>query len=109
MSNYHFLFTYQVVPNKHAHKKLAEAVRSDLAEITEISKSCSKVDNIDTTFSGKIKLKDATDNKKRKEAEDTIKKLFKKTLKDNKAADKVKIYTALMIDGLGKRIEFKVS
>lgn len=101
-----FQLTYSVRPNgdTELEEKAAKKARKLLKEVDEWS----PLKKIETTFIGEIKLSNRDLDDKRREAEKIIDKLITDTLKDSGLFHDVLVYASLMVDKLGKHIEFRV-
>lgn len=111
MSEYHFIFTYQVIAKESkflfisigSDKALAEEVRKEAAKINKIG--WKKIEGIDTAFSGVFTLVKIN---KMIEAENLVREALGEVLEKYQASDKIEINVALMVDGLGECMEFIV-
>lgn len=104
--DHHFLLTYSVHPSTNFTSDVEKAnkVRNDIAKI----EAWEKLENVETVLTGEISLY-GIDSDKRKDAQKEVDKQFVSILKRHEAkSNDVTISCALMVDGLGKPIIFKV-
>ena len=108
MSYYHFLFTYSVSPNGDGDKKtrIADRVRRKIAEIEEYG--WKKLDNVETTFAGKIYLTAVGTQEKREDAEKIVTDVLRKVIDEDDAYSDVWVSVALIVNGLGQYIDFRI-
>ncbi|RSZ27258.1 hypothetical protein [Acinetobacter bereziniae] len=102
---HYFLFSYSVSPKKQDYKSDADDIRQKIANINE--HLWVKNRDVETVFSGRIELTGHIDTK-RVQAEDRVRNAIKDILFENKCVSKVDVSVALMVDGLGRTIEFSV-
>ncbi|WP_151714138.1 hypothetical protein [Acinetobacter bereziniae] len=102
---HYFLFSYTVYPKNQNYKSDADDIRRKIANINE--HLWVKNREVDTVFSGKIELTGLTETK-RVQAEDKVRKVIRDILVENKCITKVDVPVALMVDGLGRTMEFSV-
>ncbi|KAF5274850.1 hypothetical protein FQR65_LT16880 [Abscondita terminalis] len=96
---------YTISPKKQDYKSDADDIRRKIANINE--HLWEKNSDVETVFSGKIELTGHTETK-RVQAEDRVRNAIKDILVENKCVSKVDVSVALMVDGLGRTIEFSV-
>lgn len=108
MSAYNFLFTYTVSPKDSTTTKitLADNVRKNIASLKV--HEWTKLATVETTFSGVVYLTNSTTNGKRTEAEKLIKNILREVIDKQHAYLHISVDVALMVNGLGEHIEFKV-
>ncbi len=108
MSHYDFLFTYSVSPMDDEDRKikLADKVRRNIAEIE--MDNWQKLDDVETTFTGKVNLQNTTVNGKRDEAEQIVIDALREVVDDHDAYHATWVSVALMVNGLGEYIKFKI-
>ncbi|CAJ1866007.1 MULTISPECIES: hypothetical protein [Aeromonas] len=106
MPSHCFLFTYSVSPLNTNHKVVEQAdkVRKKIAELNQWT----KLDSVETTFVGELYLVESTLDGKRREAENDVTNVLKDLLDEMDAYSSVWVDVALLVDGLGEHIEFKV-
>lgn len=100
-----FLLTYSVKAQTvvSSDKEKAEKVRNDIAELT----CWTKLEEVETTFSGRAYISGATESLKKSSAKDEIEEQFLPILKKHDASSyDVKIHCAMMIENLDKPFEF---
>ncbi|MBA5236682.1 hypothetical protein H2Y54_08975 [Pectobacterium aroidearum] len=105
MSYFNFLLTYSTSPHRDndIDIRIADKLRKKLAEINE--KDWRKLDEVETTYIGKVDLKSAGVDNKRNEAEKIIKDIFREKIDENDAYNYTWVNIALMVNGLGEHIE----
>ncbi len=108
MSTYKFLFTYTVSPKDSTATKiaLADTVRKNIASLKV--DEWTKLASVETTFSGVFYLTNSTINGKRTEAEKLVKNTLREVIDKQNAYLQILVDVALMVDGLGEHIEFRV-
>lgn len=102
-----FLLTYSVKAQSvlDSDKEKANKVRDDIAEL-----DCwSKLDEVETTFSGKMNVNGSSDNERKSSAKKQVDDVFLPILKKHDAASyDVKIYCAMMVGNIDLPFEFIV-
>ncbi|MDK9422121.1 hypothetical protein WCT88_06590 [Pectobacterium carotovorum] len=108
MSYFNFLLTYSTSPrgDDDIYIKTADKLRKKLAGINE--KDWHKLDEVETTYVGKVDLKSVGVDNKRNEAEKIITAIFKEKIYENDTYDYTWVNIALMIDGLGEHIKVRI-
>lgn len=108
MSHYDFLFTYSVSPIGDEDKeiKIADKVRKKIAEIEK--DGWQKLDDVETTFTGKVNLQNTTLKGKRDEAEEIVKDALREVIDYYDAYHDTWVSVALMINGLGEYVSFRI-
>lgn len=102
---YDFQITYTVSPHDKDDTNSANTARKEIREM----KNTKKLEDIETTLIGKMELSSSlTKTEKREKAEKIIDYNITKILKDHKIYTNVDVHISLMVDGLGKHIQFKV-
>lgn len=105
MSNHNFLLTYSVSPRNANYEEKADKIRGKIARISKWE----KLENVETTFSGKFDLIGDITSKK-KDAIKIVKYEFLEILKEYESfGNDVKIHCAMLVDGLGEHSAFEVS
>jgi len=108
MPTFNFLFTYSVSPMSDEATKIQKA-NSTRRQIAEIEKDkWEKLTDVETAFAGEIYLESYIASKQRKEAQEIVSNELKKVIDENKALFDIWVSVALMVDGLGECIEFKI-
>lgn len=109
MTSHHFLFTYSVSPhnaNLRTDKDISDDMRRKIAQISEFL--WTKLTNVETTFSGTIFLEGDSVIKKRIDARKQVIKVIKDLLIEHDSYVNVNVNVALMVNGLGECMEFKI-
>ncbi len=110
MPRYKFIFTYSVSPygddDKPRKTKQADKVRNKIAEIEK--NGWTKLENVETTFAGDMWLTDDETSKMKDQAETIVKEEIRKVIDEHEAFKDVWVHIALMIDHLGKHMEFSI-
>jgi putative heme degradation protein len=104
MSLHYFLLTYSVKASESRYQDTADNVRKDIAKIED---DWDKLEDVETTFTGILKLTPVTDHEKTKHAERLIEEKFIPILKEHNAT-KVTISCTLMVEDLGKATSFDI-
>ncbi|MGR5517906.1 hypothetical protein [Vibrio sp. Y29_XK_CS5] len=107
MTSHDFLFTYSVSPldgSKDEHKKAADTVRRRIAELERWEKLVS----VETTFVGRLNLIETLISSKRREAKGDVTYAIELILDDLEVSSFVTIDIALLVDGLGEYMEFRI-
>lgn len=108
MSSFNFLFTYSVTPRGDtvAAEKAAARARRAIASIEY--GDWLKIPDIETAFLGNVNLSCVTIKSKRDEAENTVRDEIRKVLDLHDAYNDTWTVVALMVDGLGECILFRL-
>lgn len=104
MSLHYFLLTYSVKANESRDQDTADNVRKDIAKIEN---DWDKEEDVETTFTGILKLTATSNTERIKQAEKLIEQKFVPILEEHNAK-KVTISCALMVEELGKATSFDV-
>jgi hypothetical protein len=108
MSHFNFLFTYSVTPrgDTSAADRAAARARRAIANIEY--GDWLKIPDIETAFSGKLHLSNISLKSKRDEAESTVRDEIRRVLDLHEAYSDTWTEVALMVDGLGECILFRL-
>lgn len=109
MTTYSFLLTYSVSPSieqNRDHQNQAVRLRQKLNRV-ELDE-WTKLESVETAFSGVMHLSDSILSKKRQEAQDIAWNQFKDVMDSLEAYRDTSVNVALMVQGLGDLIEFSV-
>jgi len=108
MASYKFLLTYSVKAHQStvSCQNLADKVRKRIERLDV--EGWTKLENVETVFSGDISLTSGLISEKIREATKQVKQVFLDQLKNENAYSDVDIYAVLMVNGLGESIEFSV-
>lgn len=109
MATHSFLLTYSVSPsndsNQH-HQNQAVRLRQKLNRV-ELD-DWTKLESVETAFSGSVHLSESILEKKRQEAQDIAWNQFKDVMDSLEAYHDTAVTVAMMVQGLGDVIEFGV-
>lgn len=102
-----FLLTYSVQAqgNLDSNKDTASNVRDEIARL-----NCwDKLDEVETTFTGKIDVSGSSDSERKKSAIRAVEEQFQPFLKKHHASSRnVKIFCAMMLDNVDIPFDFTI-
>ncbi|MFF7108858.1 hypothetical protein [Pseudomonas sichuanensis] len=109
MASHSFLLTYSVSPyteTDRQHQNQAVRLRQKLNRI-EVEEWV-KLETVETAFKGTVHLNETTITQKRSEAENIAWQQFKEVMDSLGAYKDTTVHVAMMVQGLGELIEFKL-
>jgi hypothetical protein len=106
MATYDFQLTYSISPFGDSVNKESKA--KEARRLIKKIDGWESVDEIETTLVGKISFSAIGDNEKRKKGQSIIENEIRTLFRSEDVLNDTRSYFSLMIDGLGKHIEFNM-